>query len=79
MKACVGLSRVRGISHLLCRNRNKKKFKKHDDEANCRPLSGKWRSRNHVLVSTEDRSSRGSPLNGGGRHRLSGVVGKKKK
>ena len=48
--------------------------KKHDDEAKYRPLSGKWQSRNHILESIEDHSSRGSPLNGGRRHRLSGII-----
>ena len=57
--------------------RKKEKEKNHDDEAKCRPLSGNWQSRNHFLESTEDRSSRGSPLNGGGCHRLSGVIEKK--
>ena len=31
-------------------------------------------SRNNFLESIEDRSSRGFPLNRGGRHRLSGLV-----
>ena len=76
MKACVELSSVlRGLSHLLCTNSGeKKKKKKKNDEVKCRPLSGKWQSRNHFLESTEDRSSRCSALNGGGHHRLSGAV-----